>query len=314
MDESTHHDGYFLAGRIDSGDAPSPWLRLAHHQTYVNARSDRSQTRHILDHEFIIQERNASWIEFPDRRASAALPAGSVTLVAPGLVHGQAFTTGSHYAIHFDLVPQHGLQSNEMVIPHRQTLHRSPRSASPYLMVREGDHLGYVPMVQTPGDIDWWMEASRRLVDVWSSGQHRRPGRRFQSAAILSEMMYRFCFRAEPHGSVVGSERTTDDAETRVSRVLSGVDPRDRRTSIVELAGRAGVGETVFRATAKRLTGTTPREWLEQRRCERAVILLKNTTLTIRAVAEACGYDDPYHFSRVVRRRYGRSPTEMRQA
>ena len=314
MDESTHHDGYFLAGGIDSGHAPSPWLRLAHHQTYVNARSEHSQKRHILDHEFIIQERNASWIEFPERKASAALPAGSVTLVPTGLVHGQAFTTGSHYAIHFDLVPQRTLQANEMVIPHRETLYRSPRGVSPYLIVREGDHLGHAPMVQMPSDIEWWFEAARRLVDAWSSGQHHRPGSRFQSAATLSEMIYRFCFRADSHSSVFGSERTTEDMDRRVFHVMSDVELCDRRTTIVHLAERARVGETVFRATVKRLTGTTPRDWLEQRRCERAVILLKNTTLSIRAIAETCGYDDPYHFSRVMRRRYGCSPSEMCRA
>jgi AraC-like DNA-binding protein len=34
----------------------------------------------------------------------------------------------------------------------------------------------------------------------------------------------------------------------------------------------------------------------------------------VQRVAEACGYADPLHFSRVVRRFFGRSPSELRRA
>lgn len=40
--------------------------------------------------------------------------------------------------------------------------------------------------------------------------------------------------------------------------------------------------------------------------------LLRTTDLPLAEVAERCGYPDPLHFSRVVRRHFGMAPRRLR--
>jgi AraC family transcriptional regulator of arabinose operon len=48
--------------------------------------------------------------------------------------------------------------------------------------------------------------------------------------------------------------------------------------------------------------GRPPGRYLEERRIERAARALVETNLKILRIADAEGYSDPYHFSRVFRR------------
>ena len=61
--------------------------------------------------------------------------------------------------------------------------------------------------------------------------------------------------------------------------------------------------------------GETPQAWIVGQRLERALHLLSNPTRTgpsISATCYALGFNDPAHFSRLFRQRFGASPREMR--
>jgi len=45
----------------------------------------------------------------------------------------------------------------------------------------------------------------------------------------------------------------------------------------------------------------------------RAEKLLAEDELTVKEAAEACGYDDPFYFSRVFRRYFGTTPGKVRK-
>jgi AraC-like DNA-binding protein len=62
----------------------------------------------------------------------------------------------------------------------------------------------------------------------------------------------------------------------------------------------------------RRHLGTTPARHLWQLRTRRGVELLGETGLSIGAIAERSGFQSPFHFSRMVRRHYRRSPRELR--
>lgn len=312
MDRTASHDGYFLAATVDliPPPAPSPWLRLAHHQTYVGNHAPLARERSILDYEFIIQDRADSWIGFPDRDGFVPLPQGSVALVPPGLRHGQVTLPGSHYAVHFDIVANPSLVAPAMLTPYGRSLGPGRRELHPTLLVANGDTRREVPLVQHPDRLDWWTARARSLVDLWLPRRRVPETERLRVLATLSEMLHAFLVQADASS---GATDPDPDPATRVGELLARTTVLDRALTVTELARRARMGETTFRAAVRRLTGTTPAAWLEQRRCDHAVMLLQNTVLSVRAVAEACGYDDPYHFSRVIRRRLGRSPTEIRR-
>lgn len=60
--------------------------------------------------------------------------------------------------------------------------------------------------------------------------------------------------------------------------------------------------------------GMPPMRWLMLRRLDQAVRLLCTTSLRITEIARACGFDDPFHFSRAFRNHHGLSPIHYRRA
>ncbi len=59
--------------------------------------------------------------------------------------------------------------------------------------------------------------------------------------------------------------------------------------------------------------GVTPARHLWRLRAERGIALLAKTEQTVAEIAFACGFSDPFHFSRVVKSLQGVSPKELRQ-
>ena len=68
----------------------------------------------------------------------------------------------------------------------------------------------------------------------------------------------------------------------------------------------------VARAAFRRTTGELPHRFFEHRRIEAAQQLLSETELSIADIAAACGYEDPFHFSRVCKRVSGKPPSAWR--
>jgi AraC-like DNA-binding protein len=104
--------------------------------------------------------------------------------------------------------------------------------------------------------------------------------------------------------------RHVDPLVTAVLDELSG--SLARGTSLDRLAARTGFSPQHINRVFSRVFGVTPLRYLTQMRMERAAMLLIRNGLPVRIVARRVGYDDPYHFSRVFKQCYGRSPSEYR--
>ncbi len=85
-----------------------------------------------------------------------------------------------------------------------------------------------------------------------------------------------------------------------------------RHPALAEAARVAGLAPAVFHRRFTAAFGTTPRRWMERRRLDHARRLLREPGATVLGVSAACGYANPFHFSRVVRRRFGLSPVRLR--
>jgi AraC-like DNA-binding protein len=57
----------------------------------------------------------------------------------------------------------------------------------------------------------------------------------------------------------------------------------------------------------------TPGRYLWQLRVERGAGLLTATGLTVSEIAHQCGFKNPFHFSRLLKKMQGLSPRELRQ-
>jgi len=57
----------------------------------------------------------------------------------------------------------------------------------------------------------------------------------------------------------------------------------------------------------------TPGRYLWQLRVERGARLLTATGLTVAEIADQCGFKNPFHFSRLMRKMQGLSPRQLRR-
>lgn len=84
------------------------------------------------------------------------------------------------------------------------------------------------------------------------------------------------------------------------------------RETLGELARIAGMSERNLTRVFKRATGISIHDYREQLRLERARDLMRNPTMTLDAVAAACGFADGRQLRRVWSARFGEAPSAAR--
>jgi transcriptional regulator GlxA family with amidase domain len=97
----------------------------------------------------------------------------------------------------------------------------------------------------------------------------------------------------------------------RVQQHLVG-NPGSRET-LADLARLAGMSERNLTRVFKRATGISIHDFRERLRVERARDLMRNPTMTLDAVAAACGFTDGRQLRRVWTARFGKPPSAARQ-
>lgn len=108
---------------------------------------------------------------------------------------------------------------------------------------------------------------------------------------------------------------TTDECvDTAVAIIVKGIS--DKKFNIKEVYDSIPMSKMYFSSLFKRITGFTPLQYLVEKRMENAKNLLMqsdNAQHTVGEIADLCGYDDIYYFSRVFKKTVGLSPTEWRR-
>ena len=79
-----------------------------------------------------------------------------------------------------------------------------------------------------------------------------------------------------------------------------------------DLAVEMGVSYSLLRQRIRQTTGQSPAKILLQMRCHHAQELLQDVSLTIQQIANDCGFEDPYTFSRSFKRSVGVAPSHWR--
>jgi transcriptional regulator GlxA family with amidase domain len=86
------------------------------------------------------------------------------------------------------------------------------------------------------------------------------------------------------------------------------IENQSKAAGAEELARIAGMSPRNLDRCFREATGTTPAEYRNLLRLERAVKLLRNPSLTIEAVAAECGFPDARSLRRQWKKRYGLTP------
>lgn len=85
------------------------------------------------------------------------------------------------------------------------------------------------------------------------------------------------------------------------------------KVDVKGMAQLAMCSERHLRRLFRQTFGMSPKQWLLERRLQKAALLLTQTDLPLKLVCVQCGFDDLSHFHRFFRRRFGHSPKQYRQ-
>jgi AraC-like DNA-binding protein len=90
-------------------------------------------------------------------------------------------------------------------------------------------------------------------------------------------------------------------------------DAVERAFDFKAYAAKNGISYTSFRRLFKAHTSLAPNQYLLEMRLRKAQRLLINTTLPIQVIAEECGFENSFYFSRFFKQRTGMAPLHYRK-
>lgn len=105
-------------------------------------------------------------------------------------------------------------------------------------------------------------------------------------------------------------QKTTSARQTVSEQILSYMDAHSDEVTLKNIAMHFGYHPNYLSAMLRRETGRTFSEILLEKRMERAVLLMKNTTLSIEEISAMLGYGNHSNFYKAFKTYYGTTPRE----
>lgn len=103
-------------------------------------------------------------------------------------------------------------------------------------------------------------------------------------------------------------------SEPRVERAVEFIQANLSQTlSLAQIASEADLNTSQFCHVFKNVTGLTPHQYVLRQRVERALTLLKETTLPVSEIALQTGFADQSHLTRMLRQHRGVTPRQVRR-
>ncbi len=147
------------------------------------------------------------------------------------------------------------------------------------------------------------------LVPLFDAGRLVLPALlRSMALAICAHLLQDYCEKSmrngvSPSSLSVGQEKAAKEYM---------IENLGRELSVAEIASVAGLSPNHFTQEFRKATGTTPHQWLMKIRIDHAKDLLPVSALTLKDIAEECGFTDQSHFTKVFARETGSTPAAWR--
>ena len=274
----------------------NPVIRIAHR---LNG-PQLIPRRRIFDYELVLI--TSGRVEFFDDTARRTCVAGDILVIPPFQWHGFRPIVGSpceHIAVHFDFAPG-------------MTPPSASEAGAVMYEVRLSEGLRLPDFVSCRvGNVDEVESEMASLVRAW---EDPRPPAALEARSHLLQVLLAL-LRAEAATS--RGQQTPGELRNlrRVERAIRYVDQHfAQRIEAADLAAAAGLSVSQLARLFRERTGHAPMQYLRRVRVDRARHLLADIDLSIKEIAGRCGFDDPYHFSRVFRQLDGLPPTLYREA
>ncbi len=128
-------------------------------------------------------------------------------------------------------------------------------------------------------------------------------------AALIDQLglalLHQFLFEAQTQGSAALPD-AVQTAQALIAVRLA------EPLSVAAVAHAVGVTPQHLIKLFRRALGITPAKYIWRARVRRGVELLGATGLSIEQVSAQCGFQNAFHFSRLVKQHYGQSPRALR--
>jgi AraC-like DNA-binding protein len=111
----------------------------------------------------------------------------------------------------------------------------------------------------------------------------------------------------------IALDRELDDGWIATAKSMIDDDAKRRSSNLPRVARHLSISYETFRKRFAHLTGMSPNRYRNGRVMDRAIELLADRRILLRAVAEECGFCDEFHFSRRFKQIMGFSPSEFRK-
>ncbi len=112
------------------------------------------------------------------------------------------------------------------------------------------------------------------------------------------------------------AQTSEDDPSPQLERLRRAIVHMDMHfidnPPLADLAGLVNMAPNAFHRLFRETMGVTPYHYITTKRLDQGLRLLVSSNKTVGEVAMACGYDDPFYFSRVFNRHFRMSPTQAR--
>jgi len=102
-------------------------------------------------------------------------------------------------------------------------------------------------------------------------------------------------------GEAMPEKRGSESARKIEQSIAYMREHLDQPLQVAKLAALANVSSSHFFALFKRRTGCAPMGYFKHLRMQHACQLLGATAVSVKEIAAALGYEDPFHFSRVFK-------------
>lgn len=149
----------------------------------------------------------------------------------------------------------------------------------------------------------------RELLKMPFSGTRRRL---FTEAKVVEMTCRLFQEIEENHGASAAARRTHDDRIEKARQLLTA--DLARAPSIEQLVRHAGLNRTTLSARFKDKYGVSLHEYHRRYRMNAALRMLKETPLSIAAIADSLGFSHATNFSAAFKRHFGAVPKDVRPA
>jgi AraC family transcriptional regulator of arabinose operon len=166
------------------------------------------------------------------------------------------------------------------------------------------------PLADVLGRTPFCLPVTSRLHSLMEAGLSFAPGDRTSAQNVLTQLgltlLHAFAYEAE----YAALRSLTPDAIALAQHYIET--HLTQPILLVDIARAANVTPQHLVRLFNQHLHTTPMRYVWDARTRRGADLLIQTGLTMSEIAEQCGFQSPFHFSRLIKLRYGLPPRQLR--